>query len=40
MEQAKFTYSALGKAFGKHIKTNKEQGKKQVETQNMMFKNY
>ena len=25
-EQAKFTYSSLGKAFEKQIKTNKDQG--------------
>ena len=28
IEQAKFTYSPLGKAFEKQIKTNKDQGKK------------
>ena len=28
IEQAKFTYSPLGKAFEKQIKTNEEQGKK------------
>ena len=31
IEQAKFTYSPLGKVFGKQIKTIEEQGKKQVE---------
>ena len=31
IEQAKFTYSPLGKAFKKQIKTIEEQGKKQVE---------
>ena len=31
IEQAKFTYSPLGKAFEKQIKTIEEQGKKQVE---------
>ena len=31
IEQAKFTYSPLGKAFQKQIKTIKEQGTKQVE---------
>ena len=31
MEQAKFTYSLLTKAFGKQIKTIKDQGIKQVE---------
>ena len=30
IEQAKFTYSPLGKAFGKQTKTIKDQGKKQV----------
>ena len=31
IEQAKFTYSPLGKAFEKQIKTTEDQGKKQVE---------
>ena len=31
IEQARFTYSPLGKAFEKQIKTIEEQGKKQVE---------
>ena len=31
IEQAKFTYSPLGKTFEKQIKTIEEQGKKQVE---------
>ena len=31
IEQAKFTYSPLGKAFEKQIKTIEEKGKKQVE---------
>ena len=31
IEQAKFTYSPLGKAFEKQIKTIEEQGKKQVD---------
>ena len=31
IEQAKFTYSPLGKAFEKQIKTIEEQGKKLVE---------
>ena len=31
IEQAKFTYSSLGKAFEKQIKTTEEQGIKQVE---------
>ena len=30
IEQAKFTYSSLGKAFEKHIKTIKDQGEKQI----------
>ena len=30
IQQAKFTYSPLGKAFGKQIKTIEDQGKKQV----------
>ena len=31
IEQAKFTYSPLGKAFEKHTKTIEDQGQKQVE---------
>ena len=31
IEQAKFTYSPLGKAFEKQIKTSEDQGKKQVD---------
>ena len=31
MEQARFTYSPLGKAFEKQIKTIEDQGKKQVD---------
>ena len=31
IEQAKFTYSPLGKAFGKQIKTIEDQGQKQVD---------
>ena len=31
IEQAKFTYSPLGKAFEKQIKTTEDQGLKQVE---------
>ena len=31
IEQTKFTYSPLGKAFGKQTKTNEDQGKKQVD---------
>ena len=34
IEQAKFTYSPLGKAFDKQIKTIKDQGDKQVEALN------
>ena len=30
IEQAKFTYSSLGKAFEKHIKTIKDHGEKQI----------
>ena len=30
IEQAKFTYSLLGKAFGKQIKTIEDQGEKQI----------
>ena len=32
IEQAKFTYSPLGKAFEKQIKTIEDQGEKQVES--------
>ena len=31
IEQAKFTYSPLGKAFEKQTKTSEEQGKKQID---------
>ena len=31
IEQAKFTYSPLGKAFEKQIKTVEDQGKKQID---------
>ena len=31
LEQAKFTYSPLGKAFEKQIKTIEDQGKKQID---------
>ena len=34
IEQAKFTYSPLGKAFDKQTKTIKDQGEKQVEALN------
>ena len=30
IEQAKFTYSLLGRAFEKHIKTFEDQGEKQI----------
>ena len=36
IEQAKFTYSSLGKAFDKQTKTIKNQGKKQVEALNTL----
>ena len=32
IDQAKFTYSPLGKTFEKQIKTIEDQGKKQVES--------
>ena len=35
IEQAKFTYSPLGKAFEKQIKTIEDQGKKQVDAINL-----
>ena len=31
IEQAKFTYSPLGKAFDKQTKTTEDQGKKQID---------
>ena len=31
IQQAKFTYSPLGKAFEKQIKTIKDQGKKEID---------
>ena len=34
IEQARFTYSPLGKAFNKQIKTIEDQGKKQVDALN------
>ena len=34
IEQTKFTYSPLGKAFEKQVKTIKDQGEKQVEALN------
>ena len=36
IEQTKFTYSPLGKAFDKQIKTIEDQGKKQVDTLNTL----
>ena len=35
-QQTKFTYSALGKAFDKQIKTIEDQGKKQVDPLNTL----
>ena len=39
IEQARFTYSCLGKAFEKQIKTIEDQGKKQVEALNTLKSN-
>ena len=39
IEQAKFTYSPLGKAFKKQIKTIEDQGKKQVPALNTLKSN-
>ena len=36
IEQARFTYSPLGKAFNKQIKTIEDQGKKQVDALNTL----
>ena len=36
IEQARFTYSPLGKAFDKQIKTIEDQGKKQVDALNTL----
>ena len=36
MEQKKFTYSPLGKAFDKQIKTIEDQGKKQADALNTL----
>ena len=36
IEQARFTYSPLGKAFDKQIKTIQDQGKKQFDTLNTL----
>ena len=39
MEQTRFTYSPLGKAFEKQIKTIEDQGQKQVEALNTLKSN-
>ena len=39
IEQAKFTYSPLGKAFEKQIKTIEDQGKKEVDALNNLKSN-
>ena len=39
IEQARFAYSPLGKAFEKQIKTIEDQGKKQVESLNTLNSN-
>ena len=39
IEQARFAYSALGKAFEKQIKTTEDQGQKQVEALNTLKSN-
>ena len=39
IEQARFTYSPLGKAFEKQIKTIEDQGQKQVEALNTLKSN-
>ena len=39
IEQARFSYSPLGKAFEKQIKTIEDQGKKQVEALNTLKSN-
>ena len=39
IEPAKFTYSSLGKAFEKQIKTIEDQGKKQVDALNTLKSN-
>ena len=38
-KQARFTYSSLGKAFEKQIKTIEDQGQKQVEALNTLKSN-
>ena len=39
IEQAKFTYSPLGKAFEKQIKTIEDQGQKQIDALNTLKSN-
>ena len=39
IEQARFTYSPLGKAFEKQIKTIEDQGKKQIQVLNTLKSN-
>ena len=39
IEQAKFTYSPLGKAFEREIKTMENQGQKQIDTLNTLKSN-
>ena len=39
IEQAKFTYSPLGKAFEKQIKTIERQGQKQIDAVNTLKSN-
>ena len=39
IEQARFTYSPLGKAFDKQIKTIEDQGKKQIDALNTLKSN-
>ena len=40
IEQAKFTYSPLGKAFEKQTKTIEEQGKKQIQAHDSIMCGY
>ena len=40
IEQARFTYSPLGKAFDKQIKTIEDQGNKQVDALNTLKSDY
>ena len=39
LEQAKFTYSLLGYAFEKQVKTNNDQGRKEIEALKKRFSN-